>query len=123
MPFGLTSATEVFQKKNEAAFAGIEGIHIVADDITEEHNMILQKVFVETQGANIKFNFDKLQLWVSVVKYLGAIISAEGVKPDSAKIAVISNIPIPTDKSAVRHLLSMANFIFPMYLQLQCAVV
>ena len=30
MPFGLTSATEVFQKKNEAVFAGIEGIHIVA---------------------------------------------------------------------------------------------
>ena len=46
MAFGLISATEVFQKKNETVFAGIEGIYIVADDIiiaadtVEEHDMI-----------------------------------------------------------------------------------
>ena len=33
MPFGIKSASEVFQKKNKEAFAGILGIHIVADDI------------------------------------------------------------------------------------------
>ena len=42
---------------------------------------------------------------------MGTIISAEGVKPDPDKIAAISNIPIPTDKSAVRRLLSMVNFL------------
>ena len=31
--FGLNSASEVFQKKNEEAFSGINGIHIMADDI------------------------------------------------------------------------------------------
>ena len=35
MPFGIKSASEVFQKKNEEAFAGIPGIHIVADDSCE----------------------------------------------------------------------------------------
>ena len=50
MPFGLKSASEIFQKKNEAAFEGIDGIHIVADEIIiaannlEEHNAILHKV-------------------------------------------------------------------------------
>ena len=50
MSCGLISATEVFQKENETAFADIEGIHIVADDIiimadtAQEHDMILQKV-------------------------------------------------------------------------------
>ena len=33
MPFGLKSASEVFQKQKEAVFQGTEGIHIVADDI------------------------------------------------------------------------------------------
>ena len=33
MPFGFKSASEVFQKKNGEAFAGIPGIHIVAYDI------------------------------------------------------------------------------------------
>ena len=117
MPFGLNSATEVFQKKNEAAFAGIEGIHIVADDIIiaadtiEEHDVILQKVLQRARERNVKFNFDKLQLRVNAVKYLGTIISAEGVKPDPAKIAAISNMPIPNDKSAVRRLLGMVNFL------------
>jgi len=33
MPFGISSANEVFKKKNEVVFEGIPGIHIVADDI------------------------------------------------------------------------------------------
>ena len=50
MPFSLKSASEVFQKKNEAAFEGIEGIHIVGDDIiiaastVEEHDKILHNI-------------------------------------------------------------------------------
>ena len=117
MPFGLNSATEVFQKKNEAAFAGIEGIHIVADDIiiaadsVDEHDRILQKVLERARERKVKFNFDKLQLRVNTVKYLGTIIGADGVKPDPAKIVAISNMPTPTDKSAVRHLLGMVNFL------------
>ena len=33
MSFKLKYTSEVFQKKNEAAFEGIEGIHIVTDHI------------------------------------------------------------------------------------------
>jgi len=46
MLFGLKSASEVFQKQNETVFQGIEGIHIVADNIiivgstVEEHDKI-----------------------------------------------------------------------------------
>ena len=46
MPFSIRSASEVFQKKNEEAFTGIPGIHIVADDMIitattiEEHDKI-----------------------------------------------------------------------------------
>ena len=40
MPFGIKSISEVFQKKNEEEFAGILGVHIVADDniIVAKHN-------------------------------------------------------------------------------------
>ena len=63
MPFGLKSASEIFQKKNEAAFEGIDGIHIVADDIIiaaddlEEHNTILHKVMQRAPDRNIKVEF------------------------------------------------------------------
>ena len=34
-----------------------------------------------------------------------------GIKPNPAKIAAISNMPNPNDKSAVRRLLGMVNFL------------
>ena len=56
-------------------------------------------------------NFDKLQLCVNEVKYLGAIITHEGMKPDPAKVKAISEMPTPHDKTAVSRLLGMINFL------------
>jgi len=107
MPFGLKLASEVFQKKNEIAFKGIKGIHIVADDIIiaasdiEEHNTILHQVLQQAAECNIKLNFDKFQFCISEVKYLGTIISHDRMKPDPAKVTAIKEIPIQNDKAAV----------------------
>ena len=107
MPFGLKSASEIFQKRNEAIFEGIDGIHIVADDIIiaasdlEEHNAILHKMLQCASNCNVKFNFNKFQFCVNEVKYLGTIISHEGMKPDPAKVRAIKEMPTPDDKSAV----------------------
>ena len=117
MPFGLASASEVFQKRNEAAFDGIDGVHIMADDIiiaaatVEEHDIILRKVLVRAGDRNVKFNLDKLQLRVNSVKYLGTIVSDEGIKPDPAKVSAIVNMPLPNDKAALRRLLGIVNFL------------
>ena len=61
MPFGLASASKVFQKRNEAAFDAIDGVHIMADDIiiaaatVEEHDVILRKVLARAHDRNVKF--------------------------------------------------------------------
>lgn len=53
-------------KKDEAAFANIPGLYIVADDLiiaaenTEEHDRILNQVLQRAEDQNIKLNFDKL---------------------------------------------------------------
>jgi len=99
IPFGLKSASEVFQKQNAAVFHGIEGLHIVANDIiiaastVEEHDKILQQVLDRAIERNKKFNFDKFQLRVSEVKYLGTIITYQGIKPDPSKIEAIAQMP------------------------------
>ena len=108
-----------FKKKNEATFEGIDGIHIVADDIIiaaddlEEHNTILHKVLQRASDRNIKLNFDKFQFCVNAVKYLGTIISHEGMKPDPAKVLAINEMPTLNDKAAVRRLLGMINYLAP----------
>ena len=119
MPFGLKSAAEVFQKKNEAVFEGIVGVHIVTDDIiiaastVEEHDKILKQVLDRAEARNVKLNYDKLQLRVPEVKYLGTIISQHGMKPDPNKVQAIAEMPTPSDKAAVRRLLGMINFLAP----------
>ena len=52
-------------------------------------------------------NFNKLQLRVPEVKYLGTIITADGMKPDPDKVKAIVDIPTPTDKADVRCFLGM----------------
>ena len=117
MPFGIKSASEVFQKKNEEAFLGIPRIHIVADDIiiaavnAEEHDKILRLVLERAKEKNIKFNFDKLQLCVSEVRYLGTMVTPEGIKPDRMKVNAIVKMMSPTDKEGIRRILGMINFL------------
>ena len=84
---------------------------IIAAASVQEHDAILRRVLERARDRNIKLNWDKLQLRVNAVKYLGTIISEEGIKPDPAKVEAISNMPIPTDKAGVRRLLGMVNFL------------
>ena len=117
MPFGIKSASEVFQKKNEEAFSGIPGVHIVADDIiiaaksNQEHDHILTQVLQRAKDRNIVFNMDKLQLRVNEVKYLGTIVTPEGTKPDPSKVKAIVEMDPPKDKAGIRRLLGMINFL------------
>ena len=70
-------------------FEGISGIHIVADDIiiaassVQEHDCVLYQVLERAKECNVHFNFNKLQLRVPEVKYLGTIITADGMKTRS----------------------------------------
>ena len=119
MPFGIKSASEVFQKRNEETFAGISGIHIVADDIIiaassiKEHDEILTQIMERAKDCNVVFNLNKLQLRVREVKYLGTIVTPEGTKPDPTKVQAIIEMAPPTDKPGIRRLLGMINFLAP----------
>ena len=66
----------------------------------------LQKYVLQRLSVwNVKLSFDKLQLRVYEVKYLGIIITHKDMKPDPAKVKAIAEMPTSHDKAAVRHLL------------------
>ena len=117
MPFGISSASEVFQRKNMQTFGDIPGVHMIADDMIiagkdeMEHDETLKKVMKRAKDKNIKFNKDKIQLKVREVKYMGNIISADGMKPDPEKIKAIQKMPVPTDKAGIQRLLGTINFL------------
>ena len=65
------------------------------------------------RGRSVKFNMKKTQLKKSEVFYMGTMISADGMRPDDAKIKAIVSIPEPTNKDGVRHLIGTLNNLSP----------
>ena len=51
MPFGISSASEIMQKRNEETFGDIQGVHVIADDLIiaakddQEHDNILHRCY------------------------------------------------------------------------------
>ncbi|XP_062407384.1 uncharacterized protein K02A2.6-like [Sardina pilchardus] len=117
LPFGIKSASEVFQQKNCETFEHIDGVHIIADDMIiaaaseEEHDAILRKVMEVAQAANIKFNKEKIQYKVDSVRYMGHVVTSNGVKPDESKVLAIKNMPQPEDKKGLQRLLGMTRYL------------
>ncbi len=117
MPFGIASAPEVFQKRNERLFGDINGVEVYFDDLivtgTDEmsHDAALTEVLKRAKALNIKFNANKLQFRMTEVKYMGQIISDKGVKADPGHIKGIIDMPTPNSKGEVKRLLGMVNFL------------
>lgn len=117
MPFGIVSAPEVFQKRNQKLLGDIEGVEVYFDDIIitgydkASHDKVMYKVLERAKSLNIKFNPDKFQFRVPEVKYLGLIISSAGIKVDPGHIKGIMSMPTPSSKTQVRRLLGMINFL------------
>ena len=105
------------QKRNNETFGDIRGVHMVADDMIiaaasiEEHDQIIIKVMERAREKNVKFNKDKIQFKVTNVKYLGNILTPEGIKPDPQKVKAISDMPTPHDKAGLQRLLGMVKYL------------
>ncbi|XP_068726228.1 uncharacterized protein [Montipora capricornis] len=111
--YGIRSAPEVFQKRNEARFGDIDGVEVIFDDIIvaatdeKEHDETMLKLLERARQANVKFNPAKLQYKVSEVKYMGNIVSESGLKPDIEKVRAITQLPLPQSKEDLQRFLGM----------------
>lgn len=100
MPFGISCASEVAQKMVEKHFGDISGALPIFDDIIiggrdeQEHDMILRKVLRRARERNIKFNQDKIQFRVNIVKYMDEVVSELGFSPDPAKFLLFTTCPL-----------------------------
>ena len=74
----------------------------------EEHDQILRQVLERANQKNSKLNFE---LRMKEVRYLGTMITLQGIKPDLMKVSAIVEMTSPTDKAGIRCLLGMTNFL------------
>ncbi|CAB4002182.1 Hypothetical predicted protein [Paramuricea clavata] len=125
LPFGITSAPEEFQKRLIIALEGLEGVICIADDILvfgegddykqaeKDHDRRLIALMERCIQQNIKLNAGKLQFKLKEVKFMGNIITSEGMKADPGKVSGIIQMPTPRNKAAVLRFIGMVNYLSP----------
>lgn len=117
LPFGITSAPEIFQRKMEEILNGEEGAICRMDDILvwgrtlSEHNHRLRQVLNKLKNSGMTLNKSKCVVGVESIHFLGHKIDGTGIRPDDDKIKAISDMPEPTDKKGVQRFLGMINFV------------
>ena len=118
MPFGLTNAPATFQRLMECTLAGLthQQCLIYLDDIIvfsssfPTHLERLRNVFTALRQANLQLKLSKCAFVQKEVRYLGHIVSVDGVKPDPKKIEVVSSYPTPRSAKELKQFLGLTNY-------------
>ena len=116
LPFGIKSASEVFQKAMDHLLEGYP-CEVIVDDIlvwgsTEaEHDRNLLKVLDRIREINLKLKWDKCKFKVNEVGYVGHLLTAEGLKPDPEKVRAIVEMKIPENVKDLQRFLGMVRYL------------
>jgi hypothetical protein len=118
MPFGLCNAPGTFQAYineilreylDEFCSAYLDDVLIYSETL-EEHKTHVRKVIHKLGEAGLHLDIDKSQFAVKEVKYLGLILTSEGIKMDPAKIQTVLDWRLPTTLKELQAFLGFANF-------------
>ena len=117
LPFGISSAPEVYHKIVHEIFEGIQKVDTSMDDIIvwgknkDEHDKSLRKVLEASRRSNLRLNEDKCQFGVKLLVFLGDILTDEGIKPDERKVSAIMNMERPQNKHDIQRFLCMVTYL------------
>ena len=118
MPFGLTNALADFQHFiNDVLHPFLDVFCtaylydiLVYSKMLEDHRAHVKRVLEVLSKAGLHLKPEKCHFHKTEVKYLGLIISADGVKMDPAKVKAIVNWESPHNLHTDRAFLGFANF-------------
>jgi hypothetical protein len=88
IPFGITSAPEIFQGEMIELLRGHEGTEVIMDDIlvhgktVEEHDHRLAQVLTTIRESGLRLNKDKCNIRQRELTYFGHRVGVNGIKPD-----------------------------------------
>jgi hypothetical protein len=116
--FGLTNAPSAFQAVMNTVFRAALNKHVLIylDDIMifsktrAEHLRHIEEVFQILRKEGLAAKFVKCQFFKEELKFLGHIVTSDGVKPDPGKIEAVKNWPIPRTQTEVRGFLGLTNY-------------
>ncbi len=117
LPFGISSAPEVFQKIASQMFEGIEGVEIIVDDILvwgtdmDSHNTHLVRALDKCRERGLKLNKDKCDIGKNKITYVGHTLTDMGLRPDHVKVEAIHQMDKPDSVEAIQRFLGMVKYL------------
>ena len=118
MPFGISSAPEVWQPTMHQFVEDLERVEVITDDFliagfgsTDlEVNLSLERneraFFEKCRLWNWKLNRAKVKRHQPIVKVMGHLLTSKGLMPDPEKIRAILQMPEREDVTALKHVYS-----------------
>jgi len=118
MPFGIAAAPATFQELMVKVLGNLNWKEAVVylDDILifsrtkEDHIHRIKNVFQRIKESGLKINPEKCQFLVRQTKFLGYIISSEGIQTDESKIEAIKQFQTPSCIKHLRSFLGLTNY-------------
>ena len=118
LPFGLTNAPATYQRLMEECLGELSHniCHIYLDDVIifsstyEQHLERLEQVFCKLKETGLKLSPKKCKFLQSEVRYVGHVVSSEGIRADPDKTQKVKEWATPTNVNDLRTFLGFTGF-------------
>ena len=118
MPFGLTNAPAVFMDLMHRVLQEFldEFVIVFIDDILiystteEQHRKHLSAVLQTLKEHRLFAKFSKCDFWRREVKFLGHVVTSEGIAVDPSKVEAVLNWQRPKSVFDIRSFLGLAGY-------------
>ncbi|KAL8442993.1 hypothetical protein Emag_006158 [Eimeria magna] len=103
LPFGFASSPATFPRMVDLLLGGM-------NDTWDAHRAHLQQLFQALRAATLQLHPGKCSFGAAAVRYLGHIVSRDGVNPCPLKIQAILDMPVPKTAKAVQPFLGKCQY-------------
>jgi hypothetical protein len=119
----FTVSPEILQKRVNQSIEGLDGVLNIADDIliygvgeTEvianaDHDRKLQALLGRCKERGMVLNQDKLKLRITRLKFMGHILTANGLEHEPEKVRAIKDMPKPQNIEDAHRLNGFVNYL------------
>ena len=115
LPFGVSCAPELFQRRMSRLLEGLPGVLCMMDDVIilgadkREHDERLLATLQRIELIGVTLNPSKCEFSKTSIEFLGHVVAGDSIRADLDKTAALLRMPSPNNTSDLRRFLGMTN--------------